>query len=129
MVFCRYELREDRKREAARTAGHIDNLKMDILRSLGGDLSHLQATTHPGNHPGNHPGSHLDEYHSGMSTTMEMEALRRDIVSSLRAEIRELAREMATGSGQNPRGSPVNPPGLVPPLSSELYQTHLYTQL
>lgn len=30
----RYELREDRKRESARTTGHIDNLKRDVLRSI-----------------------------------------------------------------------------------------------
>ena len=64
---------------------------------------------------------------------LEMETLKREIVSGLRVEMRELVREMAGTAGVaphgNPRGSPVNPPALLPPMSGELYHTHLYTQL
>ena len=131
MMYVRYELREDRKREAARTTGHIDNLKRDILRSLRS--AGLSTGPEPAKPPPPHPGS--------MSPTMphstsgnflsqnEVESLKREIVTSLRQELRDLAREVANMNMPNARGSPVNPPTLLPPINSELYHTHLYTQL
>ncbi len=127
---CRYELREDRKREAARTTGHIDNLKRDILRCLRGvqlgpqqvhDASSRQPPSVSPTMPHSTSGNFLSQG--------EIDTLKREIVTSLRTEMRELAREMVHMNPQNPRGSPVNAPNLLPPINSELYHTHLYTQL
>ncbi|KFM66958.1 Transient-receptor-hypothetical-like protein, partial [Stegodyphus mimosarum] len=90
----RYELREDRKREAARNTGQIDSIKRDIIRSLRGNL--------------------------GIMTPMEFESLKQELVTCLREEMRLLL----TKDSQMPHGT-VEPPI----VNSELYQTHLYTQL
>ena len=132
-VFCsRYELREDRKREAARTTGHIDNLKRDILRSLrSASLGQLAPAQHDGP-PRPLPSVSPTMPHSTSGNFLsqgEIETLKREIVSGLRTEMRELAREMMQMNAQNARGSPVNAPNLLPPINSELYHTHLYTQL
>ena len=136
--ICRYELREDRKREAARTTGHIDNLKRDILRSLRNsgvgsgppEREPRDSSTERGRDGKMAPLSPtLPHSSSGILSYNEMETLKREIVAGIRAEMRELAREMANLNLQNARGSPVNPPQLLPPINSELYHTHLYTQL
>ena len=145
IFYFRYELREDRKREAVRTSGHIDNLKRDIMRSLRGAGINVPQQQH-------HDHNTLKTMDS-ISPTMprsssdnflslsEMETLKHEIVSSLRTELRDFAREIATmgGISTNPPPPPAGRdstvtdnavgPNYLPPNSSELYHTHLYTQL
>lgn len=62
----------------------------------------------------------------------DLDYLKRDIIMGLRSEIREIAREMSRQQTEAPaggRGLSLDPSTLVPPMNSELYQTHLYTQL
>ena len=62
----------------------------------------------------------------------DMDHLKREIVTSLRSELRDLAREMVTGVAPPlpPRDQPnVSGSIFLPPPNSELYHTHLYTQL
>lgn len=130
--FFRYELREDRKREAARTTGHIDNLKREILRSLrSAGLSGTTESTPlpPPKMQGSASPTMPHSTSGNFLSQSELETLKREIVTSLRNEMRELAREMSSANQQTARGSPVNPPTLLPPINSELYHTHLYTQL
>lgn len=54
----------------------------------------------------------------------DLEAIKLDIVTSLKTELQDAAREMARELLQ-----PTNSTGNIPELSSDLYQTHLYTQL
>ena len=52
----------------------------------------------------------------------DMFQLKQDIISSIRTEVKESVEEvMATGC--------VTPAVVCPPVETELYQTHLYTQL
>ncbi len=128
-------MREDRKREAARTTGHMDNLKRDILRSirsvgLSGPEAPPSYHPPPPKVPPNSVSPTMPHSTSGNFLSQgEIETLKREIVTGLRSELRELAREMSNTNNQNARGSPVNPPSLLPPINSELYHTHLYTQL
>lgn len=70
----------------------------------------------------------------------DLSQLRRDIVRSLRAELADVAREMsshhsnerggrATSAAASAPLSSQTPPALAIPANSELYHTHLYTQL
>ncbi|XP_076359761.1 transient-receptor-potential-like protein isoform X1 [Tachypleus tridentatus] len=104
----RYELREDRKREAARNSGQIESIKRDIIRSLRGNQVLLHSSPEFG-----------QDSQFGLLSHHELENLKREIVGSLREEIRGMLREIT-----QLRTSPV-----VPSTSSDLYQTHLYTQL
>ncbi|XP_054708929.1 transient-receptor-potential-like protein [Uloborus diversus] len=101
----RYELREDRKREAARNTGHIDSIKRDIIHSLkcsqGWAPQELAS-----------PCSSM-----GIITPTEFENLKQELITCLREEMRQLL----------PPGAPTIT--AVPTVNSQLYQTHLYTQL
>ncbi|XP_064637490.1 transient-receptor-potential-like protein isoform X2 [Lineus longissimus] len=121
----RYELREDRKRESARTTGHMDNLKRDILRSIhcigGLPVNGITNGIHDGNTmPHSMSGNFLSQN--------EIETLKNEIVTSLRVEMRELVQEFAMNQ-HNMNSSPNHLPNILPPINSELYHTHLYTQL
>jgi len=60
----------------------------------------------------------------------DMDAFKQELVSSLRSEIRELIADLTSSSSRrNVRTSPIATSALAPPLTSDLYQTHLYTQL
>ena len=134
MISFRYELREDRKREAARSSSHMDNLKRDVLRILHGGNFNLSPNASPlPNHipPGSKSpisgGNTLPLSTSGtFLSQQEVDNLKREIIGGLRNELREISRDLACG---NQRSSPVHPPALLPPINSELYHTHLYTQL
>lgn len=113
----RYELREDRKREAAKNTSQIDSIKRDIIRSLRGNQAWMPSnygSAPPQDVPS--PGSS-----AGLMTPVEFENLKQELVSCLRDEMRTLlTREHV------PHGTPQPPPPMV---NSELYETHLYTQL
>ncbi|GIY21779.1 uncharacterized protein CDAR_291531 [Caerostris darwini] len=97
--FYRYELREDRKRETARNTGQIDSIKRDIIRSLRGN-QYLQDLPSPMSS-------------AGVMTPLELDNLKQELASCLREEMRILFSRS--------QGTPV--------VNSQLYQTHLYTQL
>ena len=65
----------------------------------------------------------------------EIKYLRREIVSNLRGELHELVRDMvAVYSGRHVPPTPISPVNpttslISTPLNTELYQTHMYTQL
>ncbi|GBM30504.1 hypothetical protein AVEN_156259-1 [Araneus ventricosus] len=101
--LLRYELREDRKRETARNTGQIDSIKRDIIRSLRGNPI-----------PQDIPSPMSS---SGFMTPMEFDNLKQELVSCLREEMRMLLSREPHAS----QGTPV--------VNSQLYQTHLYTQL
>ncbi|XP_076355264.1 transient-receptor-potential-like protein isoform X1 [Tachypleus tridentatus] len=109
----RYELREDRKREAARNSCQIESIKRDIVRSLRGNQawSNSQGVIQPS------PESNQD-LQFGLSH-YELENLKQEIVSSLREEIRGVLREVTQTRALS----------IGPNMNSDLYQTHLYTQL
>lgn len=177
----RYELREDRNREALLCSARIENMKRDILGALkelgtcltGGGTGILTQTDQNGSpsmHPKLHmtPGSSTESHHyhqafnsgapASVFTTQNVDALRSEIVSSLRVELQDFIREIVQQqqrqqslhrpqqqanlphptpppphhacqvTGSVPTGLNISPQPL-PTLSSDLYQTHLYTQL
>ena len=152
-LLIRYELREDRKRESARTTGHIDNLKKDIIRSIksqsvgmsmnmlrtgqpnrghsqgnaAGDNNHRPAAFSPSlpSHERSASGVPGSVCPSLLLDSVDMEDLKQDIIRSLKLELRDIARDLITVSEQ---ARQAQSSGTLP-ISSELYQTHLYTQL
>lgn len=136
----RYELREDRKRESARTSSHIETVKRDVIRSINqsnSSLDHASASADPANevnqmstssvHRPPSPSFHHPAYSppvTGFLNQTEIDSLRKDIVMGLKAEIRELAMEMARENFSNSATAPS-----APSLNADLYHTHLYTQL
>nr|CFW94249.1 Eka-Trp1 protein [Euperipatoides kanangrensis] len=140
----RYELREDRKRESARSSGQVEGIKRDLIRTLRSNgqnwstasLSAVMPNPCSGSTPiitANpkipspiNTGPLMPHVHSvSLHSQSDADFLRREIISSLRIEIRELIREIH----QSSRNSPIQPPALLPTINSELYHTHLYTQL
>ncbi|KAL8597092.1 hypothetical protein ACOMHN_008165 [Nucella lapillus] len=135
----RYELREDRKREAIRTSRHIDTLRHDIHHTF----FHLTPPCErpPGPYPPSYPyppGSGPGDAGSppssspGLLSRWEVQQLRKELVNELREEIRAVARQaMATCLYSNTNGVAARDRDRepVPQLPSELYHTRLYTQL
>lgn len=113
-MYFRYELREDRKREAAKNTSQIDSIKRDIIRSLRGNQAWMPGGLGP--MPPQDIPSPVSS--AGFITPMEFECLKQELVTTLRDEIRTLLVREPQGSVQQP-----------PMVNSELYETHLYTQL
>lgn len=97
------------------------------------------AYPHPSG-PG--PGYGSFNINEGLLTQGELDQLKRELVSGLKDEVRAAAKQMMTtylcsphngvvgGAGLGMAHTSVMPaPQAVPQLMSELYQTHLYTQL
>ncbi|XP_074649844.1 transient-receptor-potential-like protein [Tubulanus polymorphus] len=123
----RYELREDRKREAARATGHLDNLKRDILRNL-------RSSNMQGPAPPSEIGNTMPTSTSGTFLTQtELEYLKREIVTGLRQEIADLIHEVVPTQPPHHnhviQNSPCHLGTNLPAMNSDLYHTHLYTQL
>src|SRR6218665_950288 len=127
---------------------NMENLKRDIMRFIGTctgqgharhpvslAMSRNSSVERSDGSPGCSAGGGSAGEKEGKGAVMgpdELQAFKREIVTSLKGELQELAREMALATGHNARSSPINPPpmsSLAPNLTSELYQTHLYTQL
>lgn len=113
MLFFRYELREDRKREAAKNTSQIDSIKRDIIRSLRGNQAWMPTNFGP-MPPADIPSPISS---AGMLTPMEFENLKHELINCLRDEVRTLLNREPQGVQQPPM------------VNSELYETHLYTQL
>lgn len=115
IILFRYELREDRKREAAKNTCQIDSIKRDIIRSLRGNQAWMPSNY--GCMPSQDIPSPISS--AGLMTPMEFESLKQELITCLRDEMRTLlTREHLPQGVQQP-----------PMVNSELYETHLYTQL
>ncbi|XP_037270713.2 transient-receptor-potential-like protein isoform X1 [Rhipicephalus microplus] len=105
----RFELREDRKREAAHNVRQLDTLRRDIFKGVPAGPD---APTAP------QPCSSY-----GLLSPEEVEQLRMQVIEGVREELRRLARELHV---QHCHRGPAFPAASLPP---DLYQTHLFTQL
>lgn len=130
MLTCfRYELREDRKRETQRTVGHMDTLRQDIAHTFRPSPSNSPLLGSSNKLAHSSPNSSMN-LSGSLLTPQELEYIRHEIVKSVRHEVREAVRD-ALSQSQSPRNAllPLPPPSLLPPINSELYHTHLYTEL
>ncbi|XP_060073297.1 transient-receptor-potential-like protein [Ylistrum balloti] len=118
----RYELREDRKREIARGENHFESLKHEIL-------SVVKKGSTAGSHHHGLAGSCNDSQGTGTSShsVADFQHLKQELICSLRQELREAVSELSSYSSA--QGLTGNTGLTLPPAESELYQTHLYTQL
>ncbi|XP_013386796.1 transient-receptor-potential-like protein [Lingula anatina] len=72
----------------------------------------------------------FDTQHDQMAQQQKLlEELKRDIIESVRAEVRGILTENASLKAQLQAGVTLSAVDLLPPFNSELYHTHLYTQL
>lgn len=117
-IFNRYELREDRKHEAGWKDSKMENLKKEIIHTIKGNHGSLS-------HSASMEGS--ETIREGSLSQGDLESLKREIISSLRMEIRDVAREAYLSSPPMYNGGLSS--DMLPNLNSELYHTHLYTQL
>lgn len=118
----RFELREDRKREAALSVRQLDTLRRDIFKG-----STSPATLEV---PG--PATSIQQLplspYYGLLSPEEVDQLRLQVVNSVREELRHLARDLhMQHCHRPPHQAPL--PARPPPLPPDLYQTHLFTQL
>ena len=112
-------------------SGALPSLTTDPYKSHSGEVFVPRPTLH-GNQldNDNDPRGSLDGHStacdgkSRLLTREDIESITVEIVESLRAELRETARDIALDLAQPPPNV-----GILPDLSSDLYQTHLYTQL
>ncbi|KAK3099622.1 hypothetical protein FSP39_007126 [Pinctada imbricata] len=115
----RYELRDDRKLESERANTLIQDLKHELICILHGIL------------PEKGPGSTSSRGGNPVNGTTyctlskkDLQDIKRDIVDSICTEVKGNLRESVIGFDSS------GPPSSnMPSLDSELYQTHLYTQL
>ncbi|KAK8761885.1 hypothetical protein V5799_026852 [Amblyomma americanum] len=140
----RFELREDRKREAAHNVRQLDTLRRDIFKGVPpGKLevpSHLQPPPPPP--PPTPAASAAPPYqlpqslqqqqptpspYYGLLSPEEVEQLRLQVIEGVREELRHLARELHLQHCH--RGPAFPAPARAPSLPPDLYQTHLFTQL
>lgn len=152
-LFCRYELREDRKRETARNTGQIDSIKRDIIRSLSGSqmLGPItpSSTSPPPIEPRNVRSVEdmmADDSRERIVSSLalsnhDIDIIRKEVVLGVQNELKALLKEMQsqTTLGHQPHIPPPHPqsgvrlhptlPPAVPTVTSDLYQTHLFTQL
>ena len=139
--------------------GHIDNLKKEIIRTIrsqsmnsshtsmrgGGSQTKKGTSSHNTLYPNSSLDSRLPPSHmspplshertnseGGLGSTSsclmldpaDLEDLKQEIVRSLKLELREISHELATVTEQVRQAA-----SSTLTFSSELYQTHLYTQL
>ncbi|KAJ8297879.1 hypothetical protein KUTeg_024410 [Tegillarca granosa] len=128
-VLSIYELREDRKREVQKVASQMDNIKREVIstvRSISPVPSSPQGSFLSASNYYSNPGHVTSSGHGGL-TRSDIQELKYELVSSLRTELRDAVQDVIQNSDNisNKMASNVS----LPPLNSELYQTHLYTQL
>ncbi|KAH6935618.1 hypothetical protein HPB50_007069 [Hyalomma asiaticum] len=111
----RFELREDRKREAAHNVRQLDTLRRDIFKGVP-TASRLDALSGAPPLQQQPPSPYY-----GLLSPEEVEQLRVQVIEGVREELRRLARELHV---QHCHRAPAAVPASLPP-----YQTHLFTQL
>ena len=118
----------------------MDNLRRDIMRSLrsgtplpaDGNISSTSALNNSYPLENSFTSTASQSYGgngSGYLSGTDLDILKHEIITGLRSEIRELAREIATGAQSTIPGSSSSQGLVLPPPTADLYQTHLYTQL
>ncbi|XP_037568492.1 transient-receptor-potential-like protein [Dermacentor silvarum] len=124
----RFELREDRKREAAHNVRQLDTLRRDIFKGVppGARPEVLAAHLQPPAHASLQQPAAPSPYY-GLLSPEEVEQLRMQVIEGVREELRRLARELHVQHCH--RGPAFPAPARAPSLPPDLYQTHLFTQL
>ncbi|XP_067661619.1 transient-receptor-potential-like protein isoform X1 [Haliotis asinina] len=134
----RYELREDRKRECARTSSHMDCLRQDIVHTLRGvsptssprlhNLQKVNSSTSISNFGNsyqnlNNNNSYGNNSYPSMLSQQDLDYLKWELMSGLRSEVKDAIQSCLQTQ------TPPPPPPMMSSIGSDLYHTHLYTQL
>lgn len=134
----RYELREDRKRECARTSSHMDCLRQDIVHTLRGvsptssprlhNLQKVNSSTSISNFGNsyqnlNNNNSFGNNSYPSMLSQQDLDYLKWELMSGLRSEVKDAIQSCLQTQAPPP------PPPMMSSMGSDLYHTHLYTQL
>ncbi|XP_002733765.1 transient-receptor-potential-like protein [Saccoglossus kowalevskii] len=125
----RYELRADRKKEQMRGTSQIENVKHEIIGELRGisGAPENESTTIVGAPRRSLSTVNPPSFISQSFDKSELESLKDDLIHTIRSEIKEeLQESLRRALNSAAQESSVN--GLLP-TSSDLYHTHLYTQL
>ncbi|XP_019647218.1 PREDICTED: transient-receptor-potential-like protein [Branchiostoma belcheri] len=129
----RFELREDRRKEAARGNMQIEQFKRDVCRMLKGTTPSGRVSPAPSHLPvgqlSHQPSLEMDDTNMPLGLE-EIDLLRREITSSLRSDLYSVMRELLSEQRNVRFEGGGNPPApSYQPASSQLYQTQLYTEL
>ncbi|GAB6026000.1 hypothetical protein CHUAL_011965 [Chamberlinius hualienensis] len=132
----RYELLEDRKHEAIRSSLHIDSIKRDIMRQIRWQRDSSNAGRPcPVSEPSLNPiitENQANEHGGSLLTSQDLEQLKCEIVASLSTEIQSIVESAIRKNApfhnyqSQSQSVPLVSPDTTP---SDLYQTHLFTQL
>lgn len=119
MLSSRYELREDRKRESCQSANLLQTTKQEILSLIPGfSKNSSQQQTGIGQGPqitaSQGKGQFNDRGH--MLSSNDLEQLKEDIISGICSRLQDSLQ-------------PLLGMERLPSIDSDLYTTHLYTQL
>ncbi|XP_054722030.1 transient-receptor-potential-like protein [Uloborus diversus] len=152
----RYELREDRKRETARNTGQIDSIKRDIIRTLSGSqmlgpntpsstspppIEQRMAVRSIEDMSADHDMRDRIASSAPTLSSQDIDLIRKEVISGVQKELQALLKELQSQNSMvhpPPHSAPhpqlgvrLHPslPTAVPNFTSELYQTHLFTQL
>ncbi|KAH9384026.1 hypothetical protein HPB48_026009 [Haemaphysalis longicornis] len=153
-LHSRFELREDRKREAAHNVRQLDTLRRDIFKGVPTarldvppqpppppQLAHLLLPLASQQPPPPPPQQQQQQQQQqtqpqqppspyyGLLSPEEMDQLRLQVINGVREELRQLARELAPAA----TATEASPASLLRQgrlrCRPDLYQTHLFTQL
>ena len=109
----------------------LPNLTSDPYKSLSGEVYAPRPTsygqrysTDVAEHAQHHTETSFNQPRPKILTNEDIESIKLEVISSLKSELRESARDVAKEIL-----SPSPATNIVPDLYSDLYQTHLYTQL
>ncbi|KAL4229735.1 anthranilate synthase component II [Mactra antiquata] len=104
----------------------LPNLTTDPYKSHAGEV-HVPKVTSYGCRISDDTDFEMPNHtRNGIFSSDDLESIKLEIIASLRSEIRETARNVASDLLSTSPSGNTNP---VPELHSDLYQTHLYTQL
>ncbi|XP_075544197.1 transient-receptor-potential-like protein isoform X3 [Dermacentor variabilis] len=119
----RFELREDRKREAAHNVRQLDTLRRDIFKGVPPGTARPEVAAAQ---PPAHASLQQPSPYYGLLSPEEVDQLRVQVIAGVREELGHLARELHVQHCH--RAVPAHP-ARAPSLPPDLYQTHLFTQL
>lgn len=118
--FCRFELRADRKRESCQAVSLLQSTKQEIL-SIIQEFKRASYPQQTGGYQGHSPQSNSqvrgqisDRGH--MLSSNDLEQLKEDIISGICSRLQDNLQ-------------PFQGVERLPSIDSDLYTTHLYTQL
>jgi hypothetical protein len=109
----------------------LPNLTSDPFKSHSGEVYAPRPTNYgqryhsdATEHAQNHTETSFNQPRSRILSNEDIESIKLEVLTSLKSELRESARDVAKEIL-----SPSPATNIVPDLYSDLYQTHLYTQL